>query len=206
VTPKAEAEAVTADASHRFAAEVTIEVVRRAWPRILTIIRQTSPKGIAFLEKAEPVDLEGHTIVLEFSNAYARDRINDKGRSFVEKAINQGLNTDNYKIRCTLADPNAPTGVKNSGASSVMVAESDTADSSLEMGTLLEAPPVQSTGPKRIADFDMPSAPPTTTYQSNGKNGADHVAETPDEESILSDVLGIFGGEVISTEESDDDG
>lgn len=186
--------------AHRFADAVTFDVVKRAWDRILNIVRKTSPNGIAFLEKAEPVGLEGNTIILEFSNVYSRDRIQDKGRGFVEKAINKGLNTEGYKIRCTLADSGGTDSVKRNGTHQAAPASAN----SDEMEMLLDSPPVEkNTAPRRIADFDAPapSSSQTTYSNGNGSNGADKVAEAPQQNSFLTEALGMFGGEVISTEE-----
>jgi ABC-type glycerol-3-phosphate transport system substrate-binding protein len=47
-----------------------VEVIRRAWPRILNLFRQSSPQGAAFLEKAEPSALDSKVIVLQFCNAF----------------------------------------------------------------------------------------------------------------------------------------
>lgn len=193
---------VEENASSRFADDVTIEVVRRAWPRILTIFRQSSPQGAAFLEKAEPVALDGKVIVLQFCNAFARDRIqnNEKGRIAVEKVINRALNIEGYKIRCIMADNNDGGG-SGVAAPVEMPPGSPPSAATIEMAALLDAPPVESKASKRIADFDIPPASSSQTYayQKEESRGADTVAETSETDSILPDVLNMFGGEVIST-------
>jgi hypothetical protein len=206
---------------HRFAEAITQEVVRRAWPRILTLFRKVSPQGAIWLEQAEVVALEGSMVVLAFQESFARDRIqnNEKGKTRFEQTLNQALNTEGYKIRCILRDlaseggspVPAGTGPKNRPASGMAASPAP------EMGTLLEAPPTSAAAPTRIADFDMPSAaPPTAEYESIGTLESSAPPQTlpaspaapapqppdpsPPENGFLAETLDIFGGEVIRSE------
>lgn len=167
--------------SSRFASDLTLEVVVRAWPRILGLFKKASPQGAPWLEKGEVVSLEGHTIVLAFADSFARDRIqsNAKGKARVEQVVNQGLNTEGYKIRCITRDPEAGAA-RAPGTAAVMPA-------------LLEAPEAQApaTGAARIADFELGAAPaldgleidsPTSAVvRQAGNNGT-----PPDATSVLT--------------------
>ena len=72
----------------RFAEDLSLEVIKRAWPHVLTAFKK-SPSGAPWLEKGEVVVLEGHTIVLAFAETFARDRIqnNAKGKAKVEQGV-----------------------------------------------------------------------------------------------------------------------
>ncbi|HLJ53673.1 MAG TPA: DNA polymerase III subunit gamma/tau [Chthonomonadaceae bacterium] len=96
----------------RFAQEVSLDVVKRSWQRIIKDLQKTSPSGATMLAKGEVVALEGKTVVVAFVDAFARDRIqtNTKGKEKVELVVNRALNAEGYKIRCMTADspPAAP--------------------------------------------------------------------------------------------------
>ncbi|HZO87780.1 MAG TPA: DNA polymerase III subunit gamma/tau [Chthonomonadaceae bacterium] len=195
----------------RFAEDVTLEVVQRAWPRILRLIKQKSPAGVIHLEKAQVVALQGKTIVLAFSDSFARDRIQNKpkGRELVEEKINEGLNSEGYRIRCELLGQNIAEAAAAPAATA-----SASAPPATGMPTLLEAPPAL-TGPTRIADFEAPAAlePTPATYNGNGTHGDAPVEPPPSittqqpqdqspppGKSLLTETLELFGGEVVRSE------
>jgi DNA polymerase-3 subunit gamma/tau len=167
----------------RFVGEVSLTVVRRAWPRIIKAIEKVSPSASGYLQKAEVVNLEQKVIVLTFSDAFARDRILNKGKALVEKKINEVLQSEGFRIRLRLDDedgsgvgaalPDRPQGPGNteggSGSPAPMMNTLDLSDASNE-SRAPHPPPIPTTSPK---------AP---------------------EISLLEETLEIFGGEVIRSE------
>jgi DNA polymerase-3 subunit gamma/tau len=204
VSPSAEAAPSNA---HRFADEVTLTVIQRAWPRILKIVEQVSKPAIGFLEKADVCALEGQTVVLRFQQSYARDRIHNKGRDLVEKALNKGLKTEGYKIRCVLEgqeDSGGPPGSIPARAPNGP-APTDGGGSTLEMGALLEGSivntPVQ---PTRLMDFDRPAPTPPPAQNgaqpSSAASGAEGQKRTGT--GLVADVINVFGGQVVKPEKA----
>ncbi|HLV80915.1 MAG TPA: DNA polymerase III subunit gamma/tau [Chthonomonadaceae bacterium] len=177
----------------RFADGVTLDVIQRAWPRILKVFKSVSPQGLPHLSKAEVVALEGKLIILAFTDSFSRDRIQNKeqGRIAIEKTINNVLKTEGYKIRCILADD---IGGKPAPATS--------APATAQVAPLLDAP--VAAAPARIADFEMPvEAPPAPRAEAT--NGKKAPAETPAPDDppgdgLLATTLELFGGEVVKTE------
>jgi hypothetical protein len=103
-TEPPESQSADSPTEGRFAGEVSLEVVRRAWPRILKAIEKVSPSASGYLSKAEVIHLEQKVIVLAFSDAFARDRILNKGKALVEKKINEVLQSEGFRIRSKLDD------------------------------------------------------------------------------------------------------
>jgi DNA polymerase-3 subunit gamma/tau len=209
--PSKETPVVTQPENSRFAADISLEVVVRAWPRVLALFKKASPSGAPWLEKGEAVGLEGHTIVLAFADSFARERIqnNSKGKAKVEQVLNQALNTDGFKIRCIPRDPEQALSPQ-----SVLPAQADPPSDS-GMAALLDAPETTTAtaGPARIADFELSTLPlrderstaaaiiqhgdGTTTPVTNG-NLAD-----PAQGGLLAEALSVFGGTVIRSEPID---
>jgi DNA polymerase-3 subunit gamma/tau len=186
--------AVSSDISEaRFATVVTLEVMQRAWPRILQMVDKVSKPAVNFLSKAEPVALDGHLVTLRFTDSFARERIQEKARELVEKAINKALATEGFKIRCEMADKiDAPA--------------SDAPSAPAQPLALLDAPPpiAPPTGTSRIMDIEMPVATPAHVGRGSAKE-PDRIAETPapaspPEKSFLSETLELFEGEVVHSE------
>ncbi|HZT40582.1 MAG TPA: DNA polymerase III subunit gamma/tau [Chthonomonadaceae bacterium] len=178
----------------RFADDVTLDVIQRAWPRILKVFKSVSPQGLPYLSKAEVIALEGKLILLAFTDSFSRDRIQnkEKGRNAIEKTINDVLKTEGYKIRCIMAED---TGIKR--------AEADSTPAAAQIAPLLDAP--VAAAPARIADFEMPiDAPPVSRAEAtNGKKmPADSPApDAPPSDGLLAATLELFGGEVVKTEQ-----
>ena len=101
----------------RFVGEVSLTVVRRAWPRILKAIGKISPSASGYLEKATVVSLNQKVIELTFSDGFARDRILNKGKVFVEKQINDVLQSDGFRIRLRMEDEAGLNGAIEPGQS-----------------------------------------------------------------------------------------
>jgi DNA polymerase-3 subunit gamma/tau len=194
---------------HRFAEEVTLEVIRRAWPRILKLVEQVSKSAIGFLEQTDVCALEGQTVVIRFRQSYARERIETKARSLVEKAINKGLKTEGYRIRCIMEGQEG-AGPPPPGGSPVRVPPSPSpaqgAGVTMEMGVLLDAPPTQTAQPARLMDFDRPVPPqsngagaPSAATQMNNK-GAEPAR--PANTGLVKEVVDLFGGMVVKSEKT----
>jgi len=83
----------------RFVGEITFDVVQRSWPRIVKAIEKISPSAGNYLEQAELCGLDGRVLVLDFADTFARDRIMNKGKTLVEKKINETLQSDGFRIR-----------------------------------------------------------------------------------------------------------
>src|SRR5579875_140586 len=94
-------------ADARFAEEVSLEVIRRAWPTVVERFGKISPSGKAFLEKGEVVDLQGQQVVLAFKDDFARERIQTKGRELLIKKLNEVLRTQGLQVVCILSEEQA---------------------------------------------------------------------------------------------------
>ena len=203
----------THEPASRFADNISIEVLHRAWPRILSLFKKASPQGAPFLEKGELAELDGHTIVLSFADAFAKDRIqnNSRGKLKVEDVVNQALGSTGLKIRCISRDPDSP--LPTSPQPTVPPIASG-------MGGLLESsaesdpvhlPKVESThAAGSIRDPVTAASAP-----SGSKSGADTLGASTDdlgaavslartdstaEGGLLADALLLFGGTVVRTE------
>jgi len=193
----------------RFAADMTLEVLQRAWPRLLKALEKI-PAGHSFLKDAQVVDLDGRFIVLAFQSSFARDRIqnNEKGRVRVEQIINATLQTEGYRIRCILEG-------QNGSASGLSQSPAPTGPATTAV--LLDAPVNAPTTPTRIADFQtaVPSSisqEPAYTRNGAPAGGAEAVPSAPPpvktspppppaaETGLLKDALDVFQGEIVSAE------
>ena len=77
---------------------VTLERVRTAWEVVLERTRERSIGNAAQLVKAEPVAIEGGTIVIAFSDDFARIR-GDKQRPELERDLSEILGSA-VRVRC----------------------------------------------------------------------------------------------------------
>src|SRR5579871_1758116 len=198
-------------AEDRFADDVTLPVIQRAWPRILKLVKAKSPGGAGFLEKARPVELEGKMVTLAFADSFSRDRIQNKGRELIESKINEGLSSQGYKIRCVLEDDlgaggvGTPTGATPTTRTPGAIIAPPPPPEPL---TLLDAPiSTPAPGSSRIADFEMPVAPPSPPMAPTASSKpqdppakAKAPEEPPAETGLLAETLNIFGGEVVNSE------
>ena len=205
----------TVPSEGRFAEEMTLEVLQRAWPRILKVFEKSLPSGHPFLKDAEVIGLEGRFIVLAFQDSFARDRIqnNEKGRQRVEQIVNKALNTEGYRLRCILRGENSPTGLP-AGHTGLKAGPAPASTQMVE--ALLDAPITTPGAPTRIADFQMPvtaPVPPETAFPRNGasQRTTDATPAPPPvkapappppaaETGLLKDALDVFQGEIVSTE------
>ncbi len=201
----------------RFAEEMTLEVLQRAWPRILKNLEKSVPAGYSFLRDAEVVDMEGRFIVLAFQTTFARDRIqnNEKGRLRVEQIINTTLNSEGYRIRCILRGEGGSSAGRNGSPSGPTPGPGSSPTAMT--ATLLDAPVTPPNAPTRIADFQMPVPGPGSLEPSPARPGASDgsTSVTPTttppvktapppppivETGLLQDALDVFQGEIVSAE------
>lgn len=192
---EAEEEAPLPVEANRFAEEMTLDVVRRSWNRILREVEERSKPGHMLVQKAEVAGLEGHTIILSFTDSFARDRIQTKpaGRTLIEECLNRALNVQGYTIRCILATEASLESPKPSSAAPLPLMEVSE-----------EAP--KRTTPNRIADFDIgasgredaASAPPSepVVVPASKPEEADSDAHT----ALVNDVLSLFEGDIVASE------
>ena len=196
------AEEDAAPAEGRFAEVMTLEVLQRAWPRIIKAFEKSLPAGHPFLKDAEVVNLEGRFIVLAFRDSFARDRIqnNEKGRQRVEQIVNKALNTEDYRLRCIMAGQSAVSPPAFAGTA--------------QTAALLDTPVATPAAPTRIADFQTPvSTPPPANVFPRNEVSAATAAPTPAppaakppsrppvaETGLLQDALDVFQGEIVSEE------
>lgn len=168
--------------SEHYAQDITLEVIHRAWKRILATFERVSKAGYAYLQKAEVVDLQQKTVILSFTDSFARGRIQDhpKGRGAVEKTINEVLQTSGYTIRSVMKQETSAEATPTRPVSE-------------EPLTLMQAPDavVKNENSSRIADFDIDTAPVKLPPPP----------EPPRQENrLLEETLELFGGEVIQSE------
>ncbi len=186
----------------QFAEGVTLDVLQKAWQRILKDFGKVSPAGLSHLSSSEPVALNGKMITLAFEGSFARDRIQNKGREAVEKSINRSLQSDGYKIQCILRDE----GFGGAGANPPPAPQTP-----MNPLSLMEAPEsAASAAPSRMMDFDAPPPPAAPPTPQSYSNGAAQAAKMPaaepapavsrNESKLLEEALNIFGGEVVSVE------
>lgn len=91
----------------RFAAEIDLEVIRRAWPRVVRRITQVSrsANGI-FTEDVHVMALEGNTVVVGFPDEFKRSRVDKpKGHETLRQALAAELGVEGLKVRCVLSTP-----------------------------------------------------------------------------------------------------
>jgi hypothetical protein len=187
---------------------MSFDVVSRAWPRILSRFKKSSPSGAPFLEKGEVVSLEGHTIILAFADCFAKDRIQEsaRGKAMVERDINLELGTEGLKVRCITRDPGGPP----LGARSA-TAEPPARASGLD--GLLDAPEPDRAPGTGEPPATPPPGDPAGHVAGAAPNGAEAVVAVPvgptadaetsgesPETSLLAEALSVFGGSVVRTE------
>jgi DNA polymerase-3 subunit gamma/tau len=95
----------------RFSADIDLEVIRRAWPRVVRRITQVSrsANGI-FTEDVYVMALEGNVVVVGFPDEFKRSRVDKpKGHETLRQALAAELGVEGLKIRCVLATPPTET-------------------------------------------------------------------------------------------------
>jgi hypothetical protein len=83
---------------------VAIEVVRSAWATVVERTRERSIGKAAQLLTAEPLAVEGATIVLSFADDFARGVWQDRQRPELERDLSSVLGVD-VRVRCVRQPP-----------------------------------------------------------------------------------------------------
>ncbi len=158
-------------ADRRFVTEIDLEVISRAWPRILSLFSKASARGGAFVNGTKVLGLSGKLLTIGFPGAFARDQMSDKGRALFEKKINEALQTDGYTVQCVLISDVSGQAVAGGGETTSFA------------GTGSKAPQI---------DLDSSVAPSTLPPAAHAAQvGAD---------DVIKEVLDIFGGAVTKKE------
>ncbi len=201
-------------AESRFAEPVTFEVIQTAWPRILKAFAKISPVGNPHLSNSEVTGLDDKMVTLTFTKDFSRERIqgNQKGKSAVEKVINEVLASEGYKIRCELAvKAPPPTETSDTDSEENEVQESP----SMVLDELLEDPAsaVQPIDALPMPDADTSFAvsdavhvpPASLTGTESASKPVPKEPEPldmapPEGPSFLEEAIDIFDGVVIPPE------
>ncbi len=199
--------AESAPVEPRFAELVTLEVIQRAWPRILKSFLKVSASGYPFLEKSQVTGLDGKFVILTFSDSFGRDRIqgNERGKAAVERVINEGLASEGYKVRCELSFKGVPVLVEEEADSAEIEAKSAP---SMDLDELLEDPAKVSPPAIDIPDPAVDNSFAATEAASTLKPVTALPQPTaepldmapPEGPSLLEEAIEIFGAEVIPPE------
>ncbi|CEK13024.1 DNA polymerase III subunit gamma/tau [Chthonomonas calidirosea] len=178
--PSSEPSPKTEASDPRFAEEISLEVIRRAWPTVVERFGKVSPGGKAFLEKGEVIDLQGHQVVLAFKDDFARERIHTKGRDLLIKKINEVLRTQGIQVVC----------IPSSEQTSLPTARPQSPSPS----TLSLAPSLQPEAPRSPLEHTAPS--PETPAQTPPAETSEVLAAPPDPkpetDPFLAEVCKVF--------------
>jgi chromosomal replication initiation ATPase DnaA len=104
------ASAVTAGPIGAASPGVTLQRVRSAWDQLLERAQERSIAKAAQLVKAEPVAIEGGTIVLAFSDEFAR-QMWDRQRPELERDLGERVGTA-MRVRCVKQPAAAATNTQ----------------------------------------------------------------------------------------------
>jgi DNA polymerase-3 subunit gamma/tau len=85
---------------------VALESVRKAWDELVERAKEQSVGKASQLKKAEPLAIEGATIVIGFDNEFARTFWQDKRRSELERDLSEILNAA-IRVKC-VRQPGTP--------------------------------------------------------------------------------------------------
>jgi len=198
----------TAQPKSRFAADISLDVIQRSWPRILSLFKKASPQGAPFLEKGSVVDLDGRTIVLAFADSFAKERIqnNAKGKARVEQVVNDGLNTDGYKIRCIARDPDQPVAAQAmpdlpppSGMGGLLDS-ADPDDTSIDLSTGDTASPLSGADADVLNGGGADGISAKAIVQTVAVAADLPAQQATGDTGIVAEALILFGGTVVRTE------
>ena len=97
---------------------LTLEVVRRVWPRVRDRVTQRSASMRAqFTEDVQVVALEGGYVVIGCPNQFVLDRVDrPKGRKFIEDKLAEELGVQGLKVRCILTQAAARSAAPETSA------------------------------------------------------------------------------------------
>lgn len=101
--------------------------LKKAWQEVVNRL-SSKPSTAAVIRDAEPVALNGHTVILQFTSQFNVDKLegNERGRAVVEDAINRTLGSEPgaYKVKGILKGHALPARSGASRIAEVKVAQS----------------------------------------------------------------------------------
>ncbi|MDP3045878.1 MAG: DNA polymerase III subunit gamma/tau [Chloroflexota bacterium] len=104
VQPAVPSPAASAGAVAREAGDLDLESVKAQWANILSGVGSVSRSLEGVLRDGAPIAVEGQAVVLGFSHAFHKERIEDaKNRVMVEKVLSRVTGRD-CRVRCVLRD------------------------------------------------------------------------------------------------------
>jgi chromosomal replication initiation ATPase DnaA len=81
--------------------KVTLAEVQKAWAELVTQATTTNLGRAAHLNEAEPLSVDGGTVVIGFTTDFARALWQDRQRSQLEQGLSERLNTP-VRVRCVV--------------------------------------------------------------------------------------------------------
>jgi DNA polymerase-3 subunit gamma/tau len=85
---------------------ITLADVQKAWAEMVAHVKEQSVGKASQLMKAEPVTVEGSTVVIGFDNDFARAYWQDRYRSELEQGLSERLSLT-VRVRCVVQTPPA---------------------------------------------------------------------------------------------------
>lgn len=97
--------------------EVTLDVLRRLWPRVRSRIIQRARSAASVLtDDVLIIGIAAKRVTLGFGNEFARERADrPQSRALIEEVLAQELRLPGYKIQCSLAAKSEPSGKPSRG-------------------------------------------------------------------------------------------
>ncbi|MEO8633616.1 MAG: DNA polymerase III subunit gamma/tau [Chloroflexota bacterium] len=100
-------------AARRAQGALTLGDVQRAWAEMVAHVKEQSVGKASQLVKAEPVNVEGSTVVIGFDNDFARAYWQDKYRGELEQGLSERLSLT-VRVRCVVQLPaDAPSSAED---------------------------------------------------------------------------------------------
>ncbi len=107
------------------------EVLRARWPELLNALRPRNLSLEALMHSCEPVAVEGDVVVLGFTHAFHRGKVEEEQNKRVVEDVLSHLVGQRYRVRCVLASreqtaaPAPPPTAGSGGAKTAPAAETD---------------------------------------------------------------------------------
>ena len=99
--PRADASPVIDLAARRAVAALALEDVRKAWADLVSEAKAQSLGKAAHLNDAEPISIDGGTIVIGFATDFARAFWQDRLRAELERGLSERLSVA-VRVRCVV--------------------------------------------------------------------------------------------------------
>jgi len=204
-------------------ATFTMDDVYRVWPRFLADAERLSRQTQTLMLSAEPMDLEGHTIIVRFKNRSAHDILSGlKKKEFVRKLLARNLGAEKVAVRFILSDdvpppPRPDTGKKGKrdplaalDTLDILAEEADSgvpsslaqaptngfSESATRRAAVRVAP--GSARQEAAASWPIEEEPDAMSALVSGDGKRSPKIEAALENPLVQETLSIFGGEVVS--------